>query len=116
MDSGDARLILRRLVEDGWLLYPHRTDGAYRPAPRLNEATTLFPEAVERVRNAGSLDDRILELLSNGSEHTIRDVAEHVHASLGTIRPRLRVLITEGAIVATAPATSRRRAYKIAGR
>ncbi len=114
MDSADARAVLRGLVDEGWLQYPRRTDGAYRQGPRLEAADVHVPEATARFPLRGSLDERIIKVLAPGPELSVHEIGERLGATAGSLRPRLRVLVAEGAIVATAPPTSRSRRYRIA--
>lgn len=113
MDSADARAVLRGLVDAGWLQYPRRTDGAYREGHRLEAAETLFSERAAEIRWEGTLDERIVEALTPGPELSVHEIAELLGTTAGSLRPRLRVLVAEGAIVATAPPTSRNRKYRL---
>lgn len=47
--------------------------------------------------------------------HDRADLSVAVERTPGTLRPHLRNLIARGVVVATAPPTSRRRAYRLAG-
>ncbi len=46
----------------------------------------------------------------------VHEIAERTGTSANTLRPRLRVLVEEGALIATAPAQSRNRRYRIGDR
>jgi ATP-dependent DNA helicase RecG len=117
MDSADARHILRRLVDEGWLQYPRRTDGSYQPGARLEEGLrgqhALFPTSDTRVPVPGSIDDRVIGTLAGAEQLSVHALAERLGTTVGALRPRLRVLIAEGALVATAPPTSRHREYRL---
>ncbi|MEV1129003.1 ATP-binding protein [Agromyces sp. NPDC049794] len=123
MDSGDARSLLQRLAQAGWLRYPVRPAEPYRRGPRF--------EAAER--NAGSLlgesgtefevgnqptplDERILRAVRGAGELSVSDIAERVNSTPNAVRPRLRVLVAQGALIPTAPPTSRRRRYRLGSR
>lgn len=120
MDSSDARHILRRLVDENWLRYPRRTDGAYRPGPRLEEALpgqdALFARPDPREPAPGSIDERVISALAGAGQLSARALADRLGTTIGALRPRLRVLVAEGALVATAPPTSRLREYRLARR
>ncbi|WP_418275472.1 ATP-binding protein [Isoptericola jiangsuensis] len=117
MDSADAKQVLRRLVDDGWLQFPRRTDGAYRPGHRLDgvrrDQVALFPQADVRAPAPGSIDDRILNALADAGQLSVRAMADRLDTTVGTLRPRLRVLVAEGVVIATAPPTSRHREYRL---
>ncbi len=118
MDTPDAKAILRTLVSDGWLRYPSRSGGAYRPGQRLQDAElnsdSLFPEAlVELEDHRGlSLDERIIKAVDLKGELNINELAQLTGSSTNSLRPRLRVLIEQGALWPTAPTQSRRRRYR----
>lgn len=120
MDSNDARTILRVLADRGWLRFPRRVGEPYRPGPRLDRLDRelaqlpLFPKetAVRRI----SLDERVLASFDGDEELGVHEIAERTGTSANTLRPRLRVLVEEGALIATAPAQSRNRRYRIGDR
>lgn len=56
---------------------------------------------------------RIIEQLSTGRTMSARELATVIGTSVNSIRPLLRKLVDSGQIEATAPATSRHRAYRI---
>ncbi|SEN53327.1 ATP-binding protein [Cryobacterium luteum] len=118
MDSTDARLILRALVADGWLRFPSQPGGAYRPGPGLLDAelneNTLFSDVVvpPTQHPEGSLDERILKAIGQNDELSINELVTITQSSTNSLRPRLRVLIEQGALVPTAPPQSRNRRYR----
>nr|WP_306814304.1 ATP-binding protein [Actinomyces bowdenii] len=57
----------------------------------------------------------LLSLLDAERAMTIHDLAEATGKSPGALRPLLRELVADGLVIATAPPTSRNRAYLVAG-
>lgn len=57
----------------------------------------------------------VLSLLDADQPRTVHDLAQQTGKTPGTLRPVLRKLVADGHAVATAPPTSRRRAYLRAG-
>ncbi|MBW3068336.1 MULTISPECIES: MarR family transcriptional regulator [unclassified Actinomyces] len=57
----------------------------------------------------------ILAVLSADEALSIRDAAKATGKTLTALRPVLRELVERGLVVATAPPTSRRRKYLLAG-
>ncbi|MDJ0339647.1 ATP-binding protein [Cryobacterium sp. PH31-O1] len=118
MDSTDARLILRALVADSWLRFPSQPGGAYRPGPglldaELNENTLFSDVAVPPAKHpGGSLDQRIIKAIGQNDQLSINELATITQSSTNSLRPRLRVLIEQGALVPTAPPQSRNRRYR----
>jgi len=116
MDSADAQTILRTLVSDGWLRYPSRPGGAYRPGQHLHDAerdSVLLdlPDEVDEPRQ-NSLDERILEAVRLKDELDIHGIALMTGSTVNSLRPRVRVLVEQGALIATAPPQSRNRRYR----
>ncbi|RJT89102.1 transcriptional regulator [Cryobacterium melibiosiphilum] len=118
MDSADARVVLRTLVADDWLRFPAQPGGPYRPGPRLVAAevneNTLFADEMSPPGSFPdrSLDERILAALGQENELNIHELVDATHSSTNSLRPRLRVLIEQGAITPTAPPQSRNRRYR----
>ena len=77
--------------------------GAYRLV-----ATTDRP-------NLSAVERAIIEALTSEATMTVQDLSDTVQRSPGTLRPILRKLIARGLVVATAPVTSRKRAYRLPG-
>ncbi|GAA4372223.1 ATP-binding protein [Agromyces bauzanensis] len=120
MDSEDAKHVLRRLVDDGWLAFPPRIGETYRSGRRLIagelNARSLFegfPVEVNEVQAASPLDERILNAVRERGELGINELARYTQSTPGALRPRLRVLVAQGALIATAPAQSKHRRYRI---
>jgi len=73
------------------------------------------------IRTTGGQDDlstverAIVGALTGDVTMTVQDLSVAVERTPGTLRPHLRNLIARGVVVATAPPTSRRRAYRLAG-
>lgn len=95
LDSDDARRELQELEEQGWL----RADGADHYL-----ASTPTPDL-------GETQQAILDVLSRSESMSARDIAAATGKSVSSIRPHLRELIELGLASATAPPTSRNRAY-----
>ncbi|WP_430647258.1 ATP-binding protein [Agromyces sp. GXS1127] len=120
MDSGDARQLLQRLADSGWIQYPVRPGEPYRRGPRLDaaerEAESLFGgigTEQELGNQPTAMDERILQAVREAGELSVSEIAERVSSSPNALRPRLRVLVSQGALVPTAPRTSRRRRYRL---
>lgn len=118
MDSADARVVLRTLVADAWLRFPAQPGGPYRPGPLLVAAevneNALFADEAPPLANypRRSLDERILDALGESDELSIHELAHATRSSINSLRPRLRVLIEQGALAPTAPPQSRNRRYR----
>ena len=56
---------------------------------------------------------RIVDALSHGATMTVHELAESLHIPVSTLRPALRTLVSAGKVHATAPPTSKNRAYRI---
>jgi ATP-dependent DNA helicase RecG len=118
IDSHDAQDVLRSLVDDGWLRYPTKPGEAYRRGTRLQheevrEAAPGVFVSPPRARYAGTLDDRIVEAVRDAGELGAQDIADAVGSSIGSVRQRLRVLVEQRALVPTASAQSKNRAYRL---
>ncbi|WP_223911856.1 ATP-binding protein [Actinomyces capricornis] len=101
IDSDDAREVLGALVAEGLLI--GAGDGPY-----------VLMTGHETAEETGARWE-ILSLLDAETPRTIRDIAAATGKTPGTLRPLLRGLIADGLVVATAPPTSRNRAYLVAG-
>lgn len=115
MDSTDAQRTLRKMVSAGWLRYPSRSGGAYRPGQRLQgvERESVLLDLPDEVDDHHlSLDERILEAVSLKDELDINEIAQLTGSSVNSLRPRVRVLVGQGALIATAPPQSRNRRYR----
>ena len=56
----------------------------------------------------------VLSVLDSREPLRIQEIAERTGKSLAALRPLLRELVSDGLITATAPPTSRNRAYLLA--
>jgi ATP-dependent DNA helicase RecG len=115
MDSRDASAVLRSLTGPGWLQYPKVTLDPYLPGALLKGSDHarewLFPQAVLDPTPLSPLDRRILEVFQPGAELSIHEIVDATQSSVGAVRPRVRVLVDQGALLATAPPTSKNRRY-----
>ncbi|WP_127841360.1 ATP-binding protein [Actinomyces wuliandei] len=131
----DARRVLGRLKDLG--LLSGSGDGPYVVVAGVREAEAAGePEATETTqaarhdgvtsgaRDAARAADvsrvtgvraEVLSLLDEARPRTVHDLAQATGRSTGALRPVLRKLVADGHAVATAPPTSRRRAYLRAG-
>lgn len=120
MDSEDAKAILRELVLAGWLRYPSRPGDAYRPGQRLVDADrdrdSLLPGIIieSNTPRERSLDERILAILATEQELSTHELAAALGTSPNSLRPRIRVLVEQGALWPTAPPQSKLRRYRLA--
>nr|WP_197517505.1 ATP-binding protein [Microbacterium karelineae] len=114
MDCRDAESLLRRLTEQRWLGYPLHLGQAYRVGERLasREAELDLLEGIGPLSSRTELDERIISAVRDAGELDVHSIAARVQRTLPTVRPRLRVLVEEGALIATAPPTSRNRRYR----
>lgn len=101
LDSDVARDVLGALVAEECLIGVG--DGPY----------TLV-DSSWRTETSGARWE-LLSLLDAERAMTIHDLAEATGKSPGALRPLLRELVADGLVVATAPPTSRNRAYLVAG-
>ena len=100
LDSDDVRDLLGELVAEGLLV--GMNDGPYVLADlRLRMAATGARWAV-------------LSVLDTRKPLKIQDIAERTGKSPTALRPLLRALVSDGLVTATAPPTSRNRAYLLA--
>ncbi|GMA28722.1 ATP-binding protein [Arenivirga flava] len=126
IDTEDAREILRTLVKESWLAFPAALDGPYREGPLLMRARTreqsFFPdieveESIERTRHdpapRTALDEEILASVGSRGEASIHDIAADLDRQPPSLRQRLRVLVQQEALHATAPPQSRWRRYRL---
>lgn len=76
-----------------------------------------FQETMETVKRAtdSAAQQRILELISAIGTASVQDLAEALGKTVTSLRPQLRALVDAGLIDATAPTTSKKRRYRIAG-
>ncbi len=99
VDTTVGQRALDSLVREGVI---RDEGGAYRLAAAV---------PAERPRTGHKA--RIVEALSSVSTMTARELAAAAETTVNTIRPLLRSLVAEGAVEATAPVTSRNRAYRL---
>ncbi|MDN6566824.1 MAG: putative DNA binding domain-containing protein [Actinomyces sp.] len=97
VDSDDARNDLERLVDLGLLT---ETGIETYELPRELDAAVLTP--VQR---------DVLTAVDAGTARNIQELARRTHRSANALRPVLRDLVARGLVIATAPPTSRNRAY-----
>ena len=100
IDTTDAQSALDELASSNLVTNEY---GAYRLV-----ATTDRP-------NLSAVERAIIEVLTSEATMTVQDLSDAVRRSPGTLRPILRKLIARGLVVATAPVTSRKRAYRLPG-
>ncbi len=74
--------------------------------PTYEAQTTVAADAAD--------DERVLAALKKLGEASMRDIADELGLSVNQTRYRLRGLLEDGLVVATAPATSRDRKYRLA--
>lgn len=98
IDSDDARQALSALTAK--TLLSGEGDGPYVLLTSGHHEATLTKGQRE-----------VLAALDQDHPITAREIAEHTGRSVNTLRPVLRDLVDQGFAVATAPPTSRRRAY-----
>ena len=100
LDSDDVRDLLGELVAEGLLI--GMNDGPYVLAdPKLGMPST-------------GARWEVLSVLDSREPLKIQEIAEQTGKSLSALRPLLRELVGDGLITATAPPTSRNRAYLLA--
>lgn len=97
VDSREAEAVLSSLVREGVL--HKRTTGEYD----LSQGG--------RIPTRSELE--ILETLRGNGEMHIRELADALKKTPNTLRPKLRTLIEDNLIEATAPPQSRNRAYRV---
>lgn len=111
LDSDDAREVLGTLLADG--LVTGAGDGPYLVEDR-DDSDIVTPRTAVKPHEPIShthVEGLVLEALSTTEPRTINDLAQATGKSTNSLRRVLRKLVQEGAVSATAPATSRRRAY-----
>lgn len=106
MDTDDARTLLDRLSADDFL--QRIGDDRYTLPPQPE----LFPNPTPRTesRDFTTAEAQVLAAIDE-TPVSINELSQAVGKSVGALRPILRRLSTAGAITATAPPTSRNRAY-----
>lgn len=78
------------------------------------EPPALMPRPVagdRRPPGRSGLDVSILSVLTEKEPRTVHEIAEATARNIGSVRRRLNVLVDQGQVRATAPPTSRNRAY-----
>lgn len=116
IDSDEARRILAQLTSAGalvqtaygWSLPGETSNGHDIDMPGASRTT---PPGHRRHRSATAKSRAVLEALDAEEPRTIREISRRTGSAPTTLRPHLRRLLDEGVIVATAPPTSRHRAY-----
>lgn len=100
MDSDDIRDLLGRIVKEGLLV-------------GMNDGPYVLANLRHRMASTGAKWD-VLSVLDSREAVSIQVIAERTGRSLSALRPLLRELVGEGLVIATAPPTSRNRAYLLA--
>lgn len=100
MDSDDIRDLLGRIVEEGLLV-------------GMNDGPYVLANLKHRMASTGAMWE-VLSVLDSREAVSIKVIAERTGRSLSALRPLLRELVGEGLVIATAPPTSRNRAYLLA--
>ena len=77
--------------------------------------TGVSPRSDHRPTEPVGCGRAIIEALTSEATMTVQDLSDTVQRSPGTLRPILRKLIARGLVVAAAPVTSRKRAYRLPG-
>jgi ATP-dependent DNA helicase RecG len=119
IDSHDAQDVLRSLVDDGWLRYPARPGEPYRRGVRLKHeeirelAPGVFSSPPREPAVRGALDERIIAAIREAGELGVQDIADRAGSTVNVVRQRLRVLISQRAVIPTAPPQSKNRAYRL---
>ncbi|MER3394536.1 MAG: ATP-binding protein [Microcella pacifica] len=108
MDSLDAWRLLVELESEGWLERGRR-GGHFYATTQLVQAP-LFDS---RTREKDLHPEPILAMLLNRQPLTVHEISTSLEIGLDQTRRELRRLVSEGKVVPTAPATSRRRAYRL---
>ncbi|MDO4805862.1 MAG: ATP-binding protein, partial [Coriobacteriales bacterium] len=110
------------------VLYEMRRGGLPRPSfeaggdyfkvnlwrPDVHSRASLAYGAAHKLPARVTSDEAILSLMTQHEAVTARELAEKTGLKLDTVRGRLRKLVSEGKVVATAPASSRMRRYLLA--
>lgn len=98
VDTTIAQRALDNLVASGFI---ESVGGVYRLAD-IESTPALSPAQAS-----------IVEALDSGDVLTVRELSERLGATVNALRPLLRALVASGTIQATAPPSSRNRAYRI---
>ena len=98
IDSDDARADLQRLARAGKL---------------VESSPDRFTIPLSALGVTGKAE-QVLRLLSASTPKNIREISAESGSSVNSLRPVLKELVEGGFVVATAPPTSRRRAYLLA--
>ncbi len=98
IDSDDARADLQRLAHAGKL---------------VESSPDRFTIPLSALGVTGKAE-QVLRLLSASTPKNIREISAESGSSVNSLRPVLKELVEGGFVVATAPPTSRRRAYLLA--
>ncbi|HEY0248126.1 MAG TPA: winged helix-turn-helix domain-containing protein, partial [Gryllotalpicola sp.] len=61
----------------------------------------------------GALDERIVAAIRDAGELAVQDIADRSGSTVNVVRQRLRVLIDQRAVIATAPPQSKNRTYRL---
>lgn len=118
IDTEEARELLRRLTDDGWLRYPRAAGESYHSGKRLDlqgdrRGQPLLDLPPIPTNSEESRDSMILSEVAKSGEVGIQRLAEELGSTANALRPRLRVLVEQGALLPTAPPQSKRRKYRI---
>lgn len=114
LDSRHATAALVDLVNRG---LASRTGGRRYASYVLTQADSARPASLPAPPAGPSRDssvDRILSVLADGCEWRLREIAEAVQLGTAMTSRHLDQLIAAGKVVATAPARSRHRRYRLA--
>ncbi len=99
IDTTVAQAALADLVSEGIV---RNERGMFELTPAAESGTELTPT-----------QRRIVDALSHGGTMTVHELAESLDTPVSTLRPALRTLVSVGKVHATAPPTSKNRAYRI---
>lgn len=99
IDTTEAQDALDRLVASSLVMKERST---YRLAEGAGQ------------RQLSATELAVIDALAGGTTLTVQALADAIGRSPATLRPILRKMINRGLIVATAPPTSRKRAYRLA--
>lgn len=111
LDSDDARDVLGTLLADG--LVSGAGDGPYVVLDRESDDVDLPPAPFSKPEDGRRtrLEKLVLGALDTTEPRSINDLAQSTGTTANSLRRVLRRLIDSGDVKATAPPTSRRRAY-----
>lgn len=118
VDTEDARRYLHRLASDGWVLEPRGPGEPYRPGTRLADPPAPLDHPAAATSHTSharqpSLDERIILEITRSGELGVQDLAATLGTTPNSLRPRLRVLIDQEALIPTAPPQSKNRKYRL---